>query len=70
MIKLLLSAYIIIFLPWYTTGLTMEFLINNKFLAGSSGMASGDVAVIAGLVVFIVEQLAATAIVKRLLWRR
>ncbi len=70
MFKLLISAYFIIFVPYITTGYTMEFLINNKFIANVDGFTSGDVAVAVVLFVFIVEQLAATALVKRLLWRK
>ena len=70
MIKLLLSAYIIVVLPYFTTTYTLEFIINNGFIANSDGLTSGQHAIYLAFVVFIIEQFAATAITERLLWKK
>ncbi len=69
MFKLLLSAYLIIIVPYITTSYTIEFIINNGYLADNFGMTNGLTALLVGLSVFIIEQLIATAFVKRLLWK-
>ena len=70
MFKLLASAYLIILIPYFTTMLTMELVVNSGILADSYGMTDGRLFMVITIAVFIVEQLAATALAKRFIWRK
>jgi len=69
MLKLLLSAYFIIVGSFFAMTYTLEFVINNGFIAGNNGMTDAVTASYSVIVIFFIYQLATTAIVKNLFFK-
>lgn len=69
MFKLLLSAYLIVIIPYITTGYTVEFIVNAGLIAGNNGNTDAYVFLLLAIFVFAIFQLLTVKLIKKYLFR-